>query len=259
MTVTILLTALALLSPITCALTPPRPVVNTSLGSLEGVALLGGADAFLGVPYATPPIDGLRFLRAIPRAAWEGTRDASEYGAACVQNLTNSIPDPENFTMSEDCLFLNVWRPSVPSVSTTAAVGGGGGGGGGGAGRCGEGLLPVFVYIHGGSFMIGSGAAHTYRGTNLTEAECIVTVTLNYRLGALGFLATNLDGDGNGSGAMQGINDMIEALAWLKSNIAGECAGVDCVSVLFACVLVYCVLCVLCVRVRVRACARVRV
>ena len=115
MTFTTLLAALSLLSPATYALTPPRPVVNTLLGSLEGVALLGDADAFLGVPYATPPTGGLRFMRAHPRAAWEGTRDASEYGAACVQHLTNSIPDPENFTMSEDCLFLNVWRPSVGS------------------------------------------------------------------------------------------------------------------------------------------------
>ena len=137
------------------------PTVHIKGGAVQGLDVPGGY-AFRGLPYAAPPTGDLRWRRPHPPASWAGVRDASSYAPSCPQkpNLFQP-PGPQ----SEDCLYLNV---STPTLS----------GHGGG--------LPVLVWIHGGGFT--QDGALNYDGTKLA-ANGIVVVTINYRLGAFGFLA----------------------------------------------------------------------
>lgn len=158
-------------------------------GTLHG-ALVDGVQSFLGIPYAAPPIGALRWQppqRPAPRA---DARDATQYGAACVQGedrLFGLTPKRR----SEDCLYLNVWAPPHPS-----------------------GPLPVMVWLHGGAHRIGTAALPTYDGRRLASRGVIV-VTLNYRLGYLGYFAWPGLAGGN-----FGLMDQIAALHWVQDNIA---------------------------------------
>mmetsp|Transcript_47697 Transcript_47697/g.93734 ORF Transcript_47697/g.93734 Transcript_47697/m.93734 type:complete len:573 (-) Transcript_47697:80-1798(-) len=162
---------------------------------------------FGGIPYAVPPIGENRLRPAILRTEpWKGTFDATRFGAPCIQNPLgdpSEIPDPEAPPPDESCLFLNIFTPknhSFLSGKSSDAP-----------------KLPVMVYIHGGGLCAGAGSTRWYNATELVRRENVIVVTLNYRLGALGFLVTSDCGDGNGG--MNGINDQIVALQFVQRHI----------------------------------------
>ncbi|HEY7295131.1 MAG TPA: carboxylesterase family protein, partial [Dehalococcoidia bacterium] len=163
--------------------------MQTDRGAVRGTARDGGL-AFLGIPYAAPPVGGLRFAAPQPHAAWQGVLDATRTGSACAQPAGPLSPLA---TDVEDCLFLNVY-------TQPAAQG-----------------LPVIVWIHGGSFTSGSG--NEYIGTQLSAAGHLVVITINYRLGLLGFLASPAL-DSSGDSGNYGIEDQQAALRWVHANIA---------------------------------------
>lgn len=166
-------------------------------GALKG-KLTGGTCEYLGIRYAAPPTGPLRFAPPKPAAPWAGTLNATTFGHACVQ--ASSLGDLSNggVTSDEDCLFVNVYTPQ----------------------KLGPKPLPVMAFIHGGAFTIGSGSQ--YDAQALSEAGPVVVVTLNYRLGALGFLALpELDAESDRAGApagSDGVRDQQLALKWVKDN-----------------------------------------
>lgn len=151
---------------------------------------------YKGIPFAEPPLGKLRFARPVPASPHQGVKEAVKFGPACPQ-----VPDitmgGKAESYSEDCLYLNVWRPAR------------------------EGVFPVMVWIHGGGFTGGSGSFDIYNGANLSAREELVIVTINYRLGALGFLALPelKEEDKNQSTGNMGILDQILALEWVRDNI----------------------------------------
>ncbi|XP_056133788.1 fatty acyl-CoA hydrolase precursor, medium chain-like [Lampris incognitus] len=208
-------------------LTPP--VVHTKQGSLRGqyLSVKGkeiGVHAFLGVPFAEPPVGPLRLAPPRPSEGWEGVRDATQQPHMCTQykqllvdlmdafGLTVAMPD-----ISEDCLYLNIYKPAKASKDAK---------------------LPVMVWIHGGG--LTSGAASLYDGSALAAYQDAVVVLLQYRLGPLGFLST---GDEHIPGNL-GLLDQVEALRWVQKHshnfggdqdsvtIFGESAGGTSVSIL---------------------------
>ena len=193
------------------------PVVNAPAGKLQGTAS-GKVHAFKGIPYALPPVGALRWQPPLPAKKWKGVRESTQFGAACIQ--PRGKPDSIYFwslpSTSEDCLTLNVWAPADARNA------------------------PVFFWIHGGALSGGSGSEPLYDGTKLAERG-VVVVTINYRLGPLGFLvhpALSAESRRNISGNY-GLLDQILALRWVNRNIAafggdaanvtiaGESAGAD--------------------------------
>jgi para-nitrobenzyl esterase len=165
-------------------------VVQTRFGKVRGRTTDGGY-VFQGIPFAAPPFGANRFRPPQPVAAWSGVRDATTYGAKPPQLPLPPPWDvliPERGPDGEDCLNLNVWTPDRGSVS-----------------------LPVMVYIPGGLFEAGSGA--TYDGSRFS-CDGVVCVTINYRVGAEGFLYFG-EGDTN-----FGLLDQVAALEWVRDNIA---------------------------------------
>src|ERR1700756_468172 len=142
---------------LTAQIAPPH--VKIAPGELEGAATGMGSFVFKGIPYAAPPVGELRWREPKPAAAWTGVRDAAKFGAACIQPESALMRIPGS-TMSEDCLYLNVWTPSLKPTMPA----------------------PVMVFIHGGSFITGSGSQPQYDGADLA-ARGVVVVTINYRLG----------------------------------------------------------------------------
>lgn len=193
----------------------PGPIVRAPAGAVEG-RMEGAIRAFKDIPYARPPVGPLRWRPPEPAPDWSGVRPATDYGPACFQPTggpvtvyTEAVPK-----MSEDCLSLNVWAPKGVHVA------------------------PVIVWIHGGAFTGGSGGEPMYDGARLAR-EDVVLVTINYRLGVLGWLAhpeLSAESADHISGNY-GLMDQIEALRWVKRNIsafggdpanvtiAGESAG----------------------------------
>jgi len=176
----------------------------------------GSIRVFKGIPFALPPTGARRWQPPLPMPKWSGTRDATKYGPACVQpkSRPDSIYAWDLPSMSEDCLALNIWAPADARKA------------------------PVFVWIHGGSLTGGAGSDPMYDGSRLAE-HGLVVVTINYRLGVLGYLAhpaLSAESRRNISGNY-GLLDQIEALRWVKRNIsafggdasnvtiAGESAG----------------------------------
>jgi para-nitrobenzyl esterase len=179
------------------------PQARVSGGLLAGVRE-GGADAFLGIPFAAPPTGANRWRAPQPAQPWSGVRDAGHFGASCWQGVAGAGFGPWTHEyvvqdkVSEDCLFLNVW---------TAAAGGA--------------RRPVLVWFHGGGFSQGSGSVPIYDGAALA-GRGVVVVTVNYRLGVLGFLA-HPDLTREAAGAAPGnwgLQDMVAALKWIRANIA---------------------------------------
>ncbi|WP_441285754.1 carboxylesterase/lipase family protein [Sorangium sp. KYC3313] len=174
------------------------PLVETEAGPVEG-ALVGATRAFLGIPYAAPPVGELRWRSPAPHEPWTEPRAAVEVGIPCSQ--LNLLTPGYNESSGEDCLTLNVWTPERPASSS----------------------VPVLVWIHGGGFELGSGGEADYDGRALSEATGSVVVTFNYRLGPLGFLALpelrSEDPDHPSTGAY-GLEDQRAALEWVKANIA---------------------------------------
>ena len=175
------------------------PLVRVEQGVLAGAAANGVA-SFKGVPFAAPPVGPLRWRMPRPPAAWEGQRPATAYGALCIQPPSNGDPGVGPPPMSEDCLTLNVWTPEAR----------------------GDTPLPVMVWIHGGGNNNGSGTAALYDGTSLARRG-VVVVTINYRLGRLGFFDHPALAAGRGPGepaANYGVMDQIAALEWVRDNAA---------------------------------------
>lgn len=173
---------------------PDAPVARIDSGALSGVRE-GDVTVFRGIPYAAAPVGERRWAAPAPLPAWQGTRDAKAFGASCPQP---AVPPPFGIegATSEDCLFLNVWAPQQH-----------------------DGKLPVFVWIHGGAFLIGSGSQPIYDGAALARHGMVV-VTLNYRMGALGFLNHRALAGQAGGSANFGLLDQIAALRWVERNIA---------------------------------------
>ncbi|ALO11925.1 Carboxylesterase [Streptomyces venezuelae] len=169
-------------------------VCGTRQGAVRGRALPGGVTSFLGIPYAAPPFGALRFREPAPPEPWTGVRDATAHGPTAPHAPYAPPFDaliPENDIPGEDCLNLNIWTPAPEP----------------GAG------LPVMVWLHGGAFTNGSGSASAYDGGTFAR-DGVVCVTLNYRLGADGFLRLP------GRPDNRGLLDQLAALRWIRDNIA---------------------------------------
>lgn len=200
--------------------------VKTEQGKVHGKAINDGkVRAFLGLPYAAPPVGALRWKAPEPAVKWHGTRDATHYGARCLQRNVFDDMVFQDAGPSEDCLFLNVFSP---------------------AGAKDKSKLPVMFWIHGGGYQGGSASEPRHNGDFL-PTKGVVLVTINYRLGVFGFLATEeLAKEADGAAGNYGLQDMIAALRWVKANIAqfggdsgnvtifGESAGSFAVSTLMA-------------------------
>ncbi len=154
---------------------------------------------FRGIPYARPPVEALRFRPPEPPGTWTEPRDAKRFGSPAPQNrdALDAYWGGRLAPGDEDCLTLNVWTPAPD-------------------GR----RRPVMVWIHGGAFLTGSGKRAWYDGRSLVRRGDIVLVTINYRLGVLGFLdLSEVDGEANESSANHGLIDQIAALRWVRDNI----------------------------------------
>ena len=181
------------------------PVIKTQNGSVKGIINEAGSVAvFKGIPYAAPPVGDLRWKEPQPPVNWKGVRDASKFCSGCMQNKNWRLPWTKEFMVqdsnfSEDCLFLNIWT----SAKTAADK------------------LPVLVFIHGGALTEGSGSIDVYNGEELAK-KGIIVVTINYRLGVLGFLAhPDLTAESaHHSSGNYGYLDQVAALKWIRNNIA---------------------------------------
>ncbi|CAB4632768.1 unannotated protein [freshwater metagenome] len=169
--------------------------VSIANGILQGRST-PGSTAFLGIPFAEPPVGPLRWAPPSPALAWTGTRDATTFGPAPWQPsggpLDGLVPGMGSDEQSDDCLNLNVWTPSVDDSR------------------------PVLVWIHGGAFSLGAGSLSVYDGSRLAAATNTVVVTINYRLGALGFLVI----DDPSCTPNVGLLDQVAALEWVRDNIS---------------------------------------
>jgi len=200
--------------------TPPavpedKPIVHAPAGAVRGEAL-AGVHIFRGLPYALPPLAQLRWKPPVPAPVWSGVRAATDFGPACFQPKprTGSIYADPPAAMSEDCLSLNIWSPAAAHNA------------------------PVMVWIHGGSLTSGASSEAVYDGAALAERGVLV-VSVNYRLGILGYLAhPGLSAESpQGVSGNYGLLDQIAALRWVQRNIsafggnpnnvtiAGESAG----------------------------------
>ncbi|XP_009301341.1 neuroligin-2a isoform X2 [Danio rerio] len=216
------------------------PTVTTNYGKLRGIKkelnneILGPVEQYLGVPYATAPIGDRRFQPPEAPGSWQEVRNATQFAPVCPQNVHGVLPEimlPVWFTdsldvaatyiqnQSEDCLYLNVYVPTEDDIRDRRKK-------------------PVMLFIHGGSYMEGTG--NMFDASVLAAYGNVIVVTMNYRLGVLGFLST---GDQSAKGNY-GLLDQIQALRWLNENIGhfggdperitifGSGAGASCVNLL---------------------------
>jgi para-nitrobenzyl esterase len=175
--------------------------VNTKSGAVKGsLSADGKVREFKGIPFAAPPVGPLRWKAPEPVAAWAGVREATAFGARCMQGNVFGDMVFRDSGPSEDCLYLNVWAP-VPQIRK-------------------EPLLPVMVWIYGGGF-VGGAASEPRQDGEMLAKKGVVVVSLNYRLGVFGFLAhpglakeTGRKGSGN-----YGLLDQVAALEWVHKNI----------------------------------------
>jgi para-nitrobenzyl esterase len=180
------------------------PTVKIDSGKLEGKSD-GTITAFLGVPFAKPPVGDLRWKPPVAPVKWKGTRKTTEFGSRCMQGAIYDDMIFRDPGISEDCLYLNVWTPAKLDKSKSKS----------------KDKLPVMVWIYGGGFAAGATSEPRQDGTNLAK-EGVVVVSMNYRLGIFGFFAhpelakeNNHNATGN-----YGLMDQSAALAWVKRNIA---------------------------------------
>ena len=180
-------------------------IVATKQGLLRGVQA-DSICAWKGIPYAKAPLGELRFRAPQPAEAWHGVKDATMVGPISLQNKAGT---KQKGKQSEDCLTLNVWSPAADGRKR-----------------------PVMVWIHGGGFLVGSGASPIYNGTNMSKNGDVVVVTINYRLGAFGFLYLNdIKGRQTGFDSNLGIRDQVAALQWVHDNIAAFGGDPDMVTI----------------------------
>jgi para-nitrobenzyl esterase len=177
-----------------------QPTVATKSGNVEG-NFEDGLYVFRGIPYAEPPVDKLRWMPPQPVKPWSGTRPANKFGAIAPQNLMPMpIPGAPAFnemTQSEDCLSLNIWTPGLNNARR-----------------------PVLFWIHGGAFIIGSGCEAFLDIGTLPRRGDIVQVSINYRLGAFGFMnLKEITGGKIPATGNEGLLDQVTALDWVVANI----------------------------------------
>ena len=206
---------------------PAAPQVKTTTGVVEGIDA-GAVRAFLGIPYAKPPVGDLRWTAPVPAAPWTGVRKATEFGSHCMQAPVFGdmvFHDPGG---SEDCLSLNVWVPKAAALTPPAK-------------------LPVMVWVYGGGFVAGTTSEKRQDGSVLAQ-QGVVVVSMNYRLGIFGFFVHPelAKESGRNSAGNYGLLDQAAALQWVHDNIAafggdpgnvtifGESAGSFSVSALMA-------------------------
>jgi para-nitrobenzyl esterase len=179
-----------------------KAIVSTHSGKVEGV-YANGQYEFRGIPYAAPPVGDLRWLPPQPVTRWSGLRPAIGFGSVSPQNQmpgSDALPglainDPQD----ENCLFLNIWTPGLDNARR-----------------------PVMVWIHGGAFIIGSGSQTLYQKNTLVPRGDVLLVTINYRLGALGFMnLKEVTGGKIPATGCEGLLDQIAAIEWVHKNIQG--------------------------------------
>lgn len=176
-----------------------KVTVTLPIGDLEGAAS-DGLFIFKGIPYAAPPVGPRRWLPPQPVEPWQGTYRADRFRDTAPQNpmLGGPAAEQEPEPQSEDCLFLNIFTPGLDDARR-----------------------PVMVWIHGGAFTLGSGSSPTFDGSRLAKHYDVVVVTLNYRLGLLGFLNLNeITGGRIPATGNEGLLDQTTALRWVRDHIA---------------------------------------
>src|SRR5687767_3419697 len=177
--------------------------VRTDVGSVTAGPAAGGVTAFLGVPFAAPPVGTLRWRAPQPLVPRNGDWKADQFAPSCMQHQPGSrLPWTDEFMtqgpVAEDCLYLNVWTPAKNANAR----------------------LPVMFWIYGGAFNEGSGAIAVYNGAELAK-KGVVVITANYRVGPLGFLAHPELTKEAGTSGNYGLLDQIAALRWVQKNVAG--------------------------------------
>lgn len=179
-------------------------IVMLHSGPITGIEA-DGVKEYLGIPFAAPPVGKLRWAPPREAESWKETRRCVKFGPACPQPL-----EKKEGVYNEDCLYLNVWTPAKNA----------------------SGKLPVMLWIHGGGFNFGSASQPEYYGKNLAE-KGVVVVTINYRLGPLGFLVHPLlsKESPNGVSGNYALLDQIAALKWVNKNIAAFGGNPDCVTI----------------------------
>jgi para-nitrobenzyl esterase len=166
----------------------PGPVIKTDKGYIKGLHE-SGIDVFKGIPYAEPPVNGLRFRSPQPHKAWADTLAATKFGHVAMQYTVKGIKG------AEDCLTLNVYTP-----------------------RADHNKRPIVVWVHGGSMTNGAGKDND--GHDFADRDSVVAVTINYRLGAFGFMYLDDVGKAYTSSGNNGLLDCVMALRWIKENIS---------------------------------------
>lgn len=206
---------------------PVHPLVETPNGVLRGVAD-GATERWLGIRYAEPPTGERRWRAPVPVGAWSGVVDARIPGPIAPQARVKAMDVGETAITDEDCLFVNVWRPTTaraPAAEPRA----------------------VMVWVHGGAYVLGGPTQPVFDGAALADRGDVIVVTLSYRLGGLGFLElSTLDGAEGQFDSNLGLRDVLCALEWVRSNIGsfggdparvtvfGDSAGAGIVSTLLA-------------------------
>jgi para-nitrobenzyl esterase len=186
----------------------PGPIAETTAGRIEGT-LTDGIATFQGVPYAAPPVGTLRFRPPQPPEPWTDVRETREYGPSCPQPPDRPMGWNGEPSVDEDCLYLNVWTPAIDDRER-----------------------PVMFWIHGGGYAIGSGSWPLYDGTKLARRGDVVVVTVNHRLGPLGYLhLADALGEEFATSGNNGQLDLIRALEWVRDNIASFGGDADNVTV----------------------------
>ena len=200
-----------------------RITVETTIGPVTGRSK-EDVYLFAGIPYAAPPVEDLRFKPPMPHAPWQEPYQALKFGPAAPQIPSGGLTDSANVRWNEDCLSLNI---STPACDGEARA--------------------VLVWIHGGGYRTGQGSIPWYNGARFSRQGDIVVVSINYRLGALGFTDLSHLGPDYALSGVCGTLDQIAALRWVKDNIAafggdpeqvtiaGESAGGFSVSTLLGC------------------------
>lgn len=184
------------------AATATNSIVKTTKGDIQGIISSDDSvNIYKGIPYAKAPVGDLRWEATQANEKWTGVLQANKFGPGCMQNVgVERLPWTKEYLhsgeLSEDCLYLNVWAPKNT-----------------------ESKKPVVVYIHGGGFVEGSGSVPIYDGVNLAK-KGVVYVSLNYRLGAFGFISSSELQAENKTIANYGLLDQVMALKWIKENIA---------------------------------------
>ncbi len=166
-----------------------KRIVDSAYGTLRG-EMNGEISVWKGIPYAKPPVGDNRYRPPQRPDSWSGIREATQFGPSAIQPFASG-------ETSEDCLYLNVWSPGADSRRR-----------------------PVMVWFHGGGFTVGSGSDPVFDGTSFASEGDVVVVTVNYRLGIMGFLYLDeAGGDAYAASGNYGILDQIAALEWVRANI----------------------------------------